>query len=129
MILGVGTDIVEIARIARAVKSKAFLLKCFTENELARCYAKARPAQHVAGCFAAKESVAKALGSGFRGFWPRDVEICVDSNGKPFVRLGQNVPVPPGSRLEISISHCQKYATATAVCWINKEDAHEPTTC
>jgi len=128
MILGVGTDIVEIKRVAHAAKSNAFLRKCFTESELERCYAKTSPALHLAGCFAAKECVAKTLGSGFRGFWPRDVEICVDINGKPYVRLGQSVPAPPGIHLEISISHSREYATAIAICWINKETTHEPTT-
>ena len=127
MILGVGTDIVEISRIARAAKSKAFLRKCFTESELAYAATKADAAQHLAGCFAAKESVAKALGNGFLGFWPRDIEIRRSDAGKPYVQFSDAVPTPPAIRLEISISHCHAYATAFAICWQNKEDAHELT--
>jgi len=129
MMLGVGTDIVEISRIARAIESNAFLRKCFTENELAFAAAKANAAQHLAGCFAAKESVAKALGVGFRGFWPHDIQICHTETGKPYVQLSDAVPAMPLMRLEISISHCHAYATAFAICWQNKEDAHESSTC
>jgi len=117
MILGVGTDIIEISRMARASTSDAFLRKYFTDAELMRCLAKPNPPQHLAGCFAAKESVAKALGSGFRGFWPRDVEICIDANGKPFAQLSSRVAISHDTRLEISISHCREYATAFAFCW------------
>ena len=82
-IIGIGTDIIEVARFRREGKppSLRFMLRCFTEGE--RRYLQARPAESMAGLFAAKEAVAKALGTGFRGFWPGAVEIAHSPLGKP----------------------------------------------
>jgi len=116
MIQGVGTDIVEIDRMARAVKRPAFLRKCFTAAEIARCEASgAKSAQNFAGYFAAKESVAKALGTGFRGISPRDIEICHNNVGKPFASIASNAAIGAGLRCEISISHGRDHAVAFAV--------------
>lgn len=114
MIIGIGTDIVEISRIARAITSEAFLRKCYTADEVKRCRGLARS---FAGYFAAKESVAKALGTGFRGFLPRDVEIVQDEAGRPFVRFGREGVAPPDARVYISISHGRDFAVAVAVIW------------
>ncbi|HHX41339.1 MAG TPA: holo-ACP synthase, partial [Armatimonadetes bacterium] len=63
MIDGLGTDIIEIARIEAAMnRSPAFSKRLFTEAEASYCNARGRPAQHFAGRFAAKEAVIKALG-------------------------------------------------------------------
>ncbi|MCL2396609.1 MAG: holo-ACP synthase [Defluviitaleaceae bacterium] len=117
MILGVGTDIVEVSRMAKAIASQAFVGKCFTKSEIERCNAMKNAAASFAGCFAAKESVVKALGTGFRGFFPRDVEIFHDAMGRPHVRLAPSVDVPEGTQISISISHEREYATAVAVIW------------
>ena len=114
MILGIGTDIVEICRVEMAVSKDAFLRKCFTGQEIAHCN-KGKTAQGFAGLFAAKESVAKALGTGFQGFLPRDVEIYHDHLGKPVVRLSERVDAPEGAQIDISISHGKDYAVAMAV--------------
>jgi len=110
MILGIGTDIVEISRIAKAVQSKAFLAKCYTEAEISRC-----DAESFAGHFAAKEAVAKALGTGFNGFVPRDIEICHDDFGRPICRLAGHINIPDKTKMHISISYSKEYAIATAV--------------
>ena len=116
MILGIGTDIVEISRITKAIKSRAFLAKCFTEAEAARCNAGGvTAAENFAGYFAAKEAVAKALGTGFRGFVPRDIEIFHDDLGKPMVRLAEHISIPANAAIHISISHGKEHATAMAV--------------
>ncbi|MDR2183832.1 MAG: holo-ACP synthase [Clostridiales bacterium] len=116
MIFGIGTDIVEISRIAKAVKSRPLLAKCFTQAEIDRCNAGGvTAAENFAGYFAAKEAVAKALGTGFRGFAPRDIEICHDSLGKPLVRLSEKIPVPAHASVYISISHGKEHATAMAI--------------
>jgi len=113
MILGVGTDIVEINRITTA--KPAFFHKCFTAAEICRCETTANPAVHFAGYFAAKESVAKAVGTGFRGFSPRDVEICHDNLGKPFASLNKTAVLPCDAHINISISHGRDYAVAFAI--------------
>ncbi|MCL2376913.1 MAG: holo-ACP synthase [Defluviitaleaceae bacterium] len=116
MIFGIGTDIIEIARVAKAIKGRAFLAKCFTEAEVARCNAGGiTAAENFAGYFAAKEAVAKALGTGFRGFTPKDIEIFHDDLGKPMVRLASHIAAPKDAVIHISISHGKEHATAMAV--------------
>ncbi|MCL2573022.1 MAG: holo-ACP synthase [Defluviitaleaceae bacterium] len=116
MIYGIGTDIIEISRIARATKGKAFLAKCFTEAEMQRCNnAGVTAAENFAGYFAAKEAVAKALGTGFRGFVPRDIEIHHDDLGKPIAVLADHIQSPNNAIIHISISHGKEHATAIAV--------------
>jgi len=85
MIIGVGLDLIEIDRIARALERRPrFAERCFTEGEIAYCSAKPFPAQHYAARFAAKEAVGKALGRGMTRW--REVEV-VRGRGAPTVRL------------------------------------------
>lgn len=114
MIIGIGTDIVEISRIAKAIESEAFARKCFTEDELQN----ARP-ESLAANFAAKEAVAKALGTGFRGFSPIDIEILRDELGKPRAVLYNGAKAAADglsvTALHISLTHSKEYAVAFAV--------------
>ena len=122
MIFGIGTDIIEISRIAKAVKSCPLLAKCFTRAEIDRCNAGGvTAAENFAGYFAAKEAVAKALGTGFRGFVPRDIEIYHDDLGKPLARLAEHIPIPANASIHISISHGKEYATAMAVIEVMRQ--------
>ena len=76
MIRGVGTDIVQVGRIGTAIKrTPMFLEKVFTEEE--RKYFKSRNnnLETIAGNFAAKEAISKAMGTGIRGFGLLDIEI------------------------------------------------------
>ena len=84
MIVGIGNDITEIARIKEACQKETFVRRVYTvkEQELA----KNSPA-FLAGNFAVKEAVAKALGTGFLKFGPGDVEVLRDDLGKPYVLL------------------------------------------
>ncbi len=84
MISGVGTDIIEIDRIAKACEKQAFLAHTFTQDEIDE--AKGR-ASVLAGDYAVKEAVAKAFGTGFRGFSPLEIEALRDGSGKPYVVL------------------------------------------
>lgn len=84
MILGIGTDMIEIARIKKACEKKAFLSRTYTECE---CRQAKGNASVLAGNFAIKEAAAKALGTGFRQFMPIDVEVLRDELGKPYVVL------------------------------------------
>lgn len=120
MILGIGTDIIEINRIEKAVtKASSFLNKIFTDKERRYFETKNNRAETIAGVFAAKEAVSKALGTGFRSFSPSDIEITPDKLGKPQVcllgcakKLGQELGV---TAILVSISHCQTYAVAYAL--------------
>ncbi|WP_028263776.1 holo-ACP synthase [Atopobium fossor] len=86
---GVGVDIFEIARMERALERRPYLAKrMFTVQEQQYCNSKARPAQHYACRFAAREAVLKALGTGFsQGIGLSDVSVSHDAHGKPVAVL------------------------------------------
>lgn len=119
MILGVGTDIIEVKRIQRVIEKYQgkILKRLFTEAEQAYCYEHQNPYFRFAGRFAAKEAVVKALGTGFGVITWRDIEICNDEQGKPYLNLSPSVITLLGNmKVAISISHCHEYATAVAIC-------------
>lgn len=113
MALLLGTDIIEIDRVDRAIQrhGERFLRKLFTEFEIEYCQRFQHSSRNFAGRFAAKEAIAKALGTGFgEELAFRDIEIKNDPSGKPCVYLR-------GVKREdiaLSISHCKAYAVATA---------------
>lgn len=119
MIIGIGTDIIEIERIEIAVKrTKGFINKLFTENEINIFESRGFKSEVIAGNFAAKEAVSKALGTGFRGFGVKDIEILRDELGKPVVNLNSNVYEilkRKDVNIHISISHNRTSAIAYAV--------------
>ena len=84
MIIGIGTDIIEIERIKKACAREAFLLRSFTMPE--REFIAGR-AEKAAGNFAVKEAVSKVMGTGFRGISLNEIEVLRDSFGKPYIRL------------------------------------------
>lgn len=119
MIIGVGTDIIEIKRIEKAISKESFVKKYFTEREIIFFQGKNFKSETIAGSFAAKEAVAKTLGTGFSSFGAIDIEIMHDSKGAPYVVLcGNAKTIAIEKKLEnicISISHCKDYAIAYAV--------------
>lgn len=121
MVFGIGTDIIEVARVeAMLARGQEHLATIFTPAEAAYCDAKARSAEHYAARFAAKEAVLKALGTGWRdGFAFADVEIRNDGLGRPQV-------IPHGKvkefldhhriiRTAISLTHAGGLAIAVAI--------------
>ena len=110
MIHGIGTDIIETDRIRQSIEKHGshFLDRLFTKKEQEYCNKFKDPAIHFAGRFAAKEAISKALGSGFgKDLSFLDLEIINEENGKPIVQNRSNI--------HLSISHCESYATATAI--------------
>lgn len=119
MIKGIGTDIIEIERIKKAFeRTPHFLGKVFTPNEEIYFQKINFRAESIAGNFAAKEAVSKALGTGFRTFAPKDIEIVRDALGKPLVQLYNGAEAIKKARnisqIHLSISHCKIYAIAFA---------------
>lgn len=114
MITGVGTDIIEVSRIKRALENRdRFAERTFTAAERDYCISGGAPAQRFAGRFAAKEAVAKSLGT--RLAW-HDVEILADQHGRPVVKLSNKAAELAGMRrVMVSISHCRSYAVAHAI--------------
>ncbi len=118
MIRGIGIDVIEVPRVERAVArwGEVFLARVFTAEE--RAHAGASP-QRLAGRFAAKEAVMKALGLGWRSMAWREIEIAVDPLGKPVVQLSGRAAVA-SRRLGVggwlvSISHTHTLAIAQAL--------------
>ena len=90
MIIGIGIDAIEIERVRVAcTRTPGLLARLFTDAERAYCTSRCGEASYggLAARFAAKEAVAKALGTGLRGFRWCDVEVANDELGKPAVRL------------------------------------------
>ena len=112
MIVGIGVDIVDIARIQGLLDryGERFLRRVYTDAETAYAIGAANKAERLAGRFAVKESVMKALGTGkTQGILWRDVETLRGRFGKPEVRLhGQAVKwlkIRGGGAVHVSITH------------------------
>jgi holo-[acyl-carrier protein] synthase len=113
MVDGIGIDIVETARIARAIENPRFLARVFTPHEAAECTSRGRAAERFAGRFAAKEAIAKALGIALG--W-QELEIQNGPHGEPRALLSGAARERLGPRrLLLSISHCHAYAVAQAI--------------
>ena len=125
MIVGIGIDLCDARRVEQSMTrfGARFLDRIFTENEQAHAKAAAKPALSFAKRFAAKEAVAKALGTGVRGFLFVDIEVISGHLGKPEVILhggAQDVlrgKLHAGQRahIHLSLSDEVPYATAYAV--------------
>lgn len=113
MIIGTGVDITEVRRLRQAVEKWGddFLRRVFTKSELENAKTKGSLYQHLAGRFAAKEAIFKALGDP-RLNW-QEVEILNDKTGKPCCAILNNRTKK--TEVHISISHVKNYATAFAV--------------
>jgi holo-[acyl-carrier protein] synthase len=122
MILGVGIDIIEVARVKASHErfGERFLNRLLLADEIAYCLSHKNPAPFIAARFAAKEAISKAFGTGTGAQlgW-RDMEIGRKKSGEPFVILHGNGKKLFKSRraknLLISLSHTANYAAAAAV--------------
>ena len=119
---GLGVDIVEIERMADALRRRPRLKeRLFSEEERAYCEARNKPEIHYAMRFAAKEAVLKALGTGFSGMRFRDVEVVRDERGRPVPRLsGRAAEVAEEAgvvemHLSLSFTHTNAVASAVAI--------------
>lgn len=108
MIVGLGIDIVEIDRIRKAMTNPRFVERVLTPAERAAC----KTAQQVAGRWAVKEAVAKAVGLTLT--W-QDVEVLPNELGEPIARVASHHFDPTRLRLRVSISHERRNAVAVAV--------------
>jgi holo-[acyl-carrier protein] synthase len=122
MIYGIGTDLIEVERVRAMFERHGDRARnrLLTESEQEGSRKFADPYPHLAGRFAAKEAVLKALGTGLIGSmrW-RDIEIGSDNFGRPVVNLSGDVQAEARRRkiakIHLSISHTSDYATAYAV--------------
>src|SRR5579859_7353292 len=122
MILGVGIDIIEVARIEGSYQrfGERFLNRILHSNEISYCLSHRVPGPFLAARFAAKEAISKAFGTGIGAQlgW-HDMEVGRKQSGEPFVILhekGKELFRARNARaVLISLSHTQAHATAVAI--------------
>lgn len=116
MVTGIGVDLIEVERVVKACKKDSFLKKYYTDREIELIQIDINKA---ADNFAVKEAVAKMLGTGFRTFLPREVEVLRDSLGKPYVTLHGKAAKLGASQgltdIHVSISNTKEYANAFVI--------------
>jgi holo-[acyl-carrier protein] synthase len=116
MITGIGVDLIEVNRVSEACRKESFLKRCFTELEIELI---AEDDRKAADNFAVKEAVAKMLGTGFRTFFPIDIEVLRTPEGKPYVNLhgkASELAKEQGvSVIHVSITNTREYANAFVV--------------
>jgi holo-[acyl-carrier protein] synthase len=122
LVIGLGTDLIEIARIERSVErfGDAFLQRIFTSGEIAYCQRKKNAAESYAARFAAKEAGAKALGTGIsRGVSWREFEVRREPGQRPELHLSGRAAEIAGRlgirRLALSLSHSRDISIAVVV--------------
>ena len=122
MVIAVGTDILRVQRVAEVQGrlGERFVKRILTPTELEEYRDSAMPDRLLAKRFAAKEAVAKALGTGIgRGVSWQDIEICHDEHGAPLVRLtggARRVAAERGGgKMLLSLSDEDEYVVAFAV--------------
>jgi holo-[acyl-carrier protein] synthase len=118
----IGTDLIEIDRIRRALTRPGFRDRCFTAAEQAYCDAKRNPAESYAARFCGKEAVGKALGCGVLFTW-KEIEIV--GRHKPGVTLsGKTLAFAErvGLReIDVSLTHSHTMAGAVCVADVERE--------
>ncbi len=133
MIVGIGTDIIQIPRIEKilATHTTLFFDKYFSKEEFAKYKnLELNPKQlasKYAKFFSAKEAFVKALGTGFRfGINLKDIQILSDNLGKPYIELNgttkEYISKNFGKNLNFYLSLSDDYPTATAFVVIEQED-------
>ncbi len=123
MIVAIGTDVIEVERVQRAVdhptRGERFRRRVFTAGEIAYCLKRRRHAESFAARFAAKEAVMKALGTGYaKGVWWRDIEV-VRTAGPPRIVLHGGAAARAAqlgiARWHLSLTHAAGQAMAQVI--------------
>jgi holo-[acyl-carrier protein] synthase len=121
MIIGIGTDIIEVDRIRKHIEAGfGFREKVFTAKEIIYCEGKTNKAQNYAARFSAKEAFLKAVGTGLRqGLSFTDIEVVNDELGKPEMILhGQArelIRKMGVTNIQISLTHLRDWVNAMVI--------------
>jgi holo-[acyl-carrier protein] synthase len=118
MVIGIGTDITHVERIKKLPPEA--VARILTEREAEYCNRHKPPHERIAGRFAAKEAILKALGTGWaQGLGWQQIEILPDASGAPKVTLRdaalEKMRSLGATRCHLSISHQGEYAVAYAL--------------
>jgi holo-[acyl-carrier protein] synthase len=121
MILGIGTDLIEVDRLTSSInKEKGFRELVFSSKEIQYCESRSNKFEHYAARFAAKEAFFKALGTGWRNDTAfNEIEILPDQNGKPLLHLlgltSQTLSELQDYKILVSLSHLKSVASAVVI--------------
>lgn len=121
MILGIGTDIIEVERISKHIEAGfGFKEKVFTLKEIDYCESKTNKAQNYAARFSAKEAFLKAVGTGMRhGLAFTDIEVVNDELGKPEMMLHgkalDHIRKLGVTNIQISLTHLRDWVNAIVI--------------
>ena len=130
MIIGVGSDIIDITRIDNTIKrfGNRFINRCFTKIEKDKSNQRNNRSSSFAKRFAAKEAFSKALGTGFsQGVFFKDIGVINNINGKPNIKLTGNALTrynklaPKGKKLSINITLTDENNLAYAMVIISSK--------
>ena len=127
-ILGIGVDIVKNKRIKSLIKNKLFLSRTFSQNEIKTSKNISNKINYFSKRFAAKEALAKSLGTGFRNNLNfKDIEILNNKKGKPFYSKSKKIDTIikktfkiSNFNLFLSISDEKEYSVAFTIIWSKK---------
>lgn len=131
MITGIGTDLIEVDRLAGKIsKDEGFRELVFSPNEILYCEGKANKYQHYAARFAAKEAFLKAIGTGWiSGIAFNEIEISNDKNGKPLLNLvgatSKFLEAYGIGKTWVSLSHLSTISSAVVILEKQLSDADE----
>lgn len=121
MIIGIGNDVVSVMDIKQSITDgKRFLERVFCSSEQEYAENKPNKYQHYAGCFAVKEAIMKALGTGWNeGIQWKHIEVKHETSGKPLIELHhqakKQAELLQVKTIHISLSHAEQYATAVVI--------------
>ncbi len=121
MIFGIGTDLIEVERVAEKMEKKqGFKELVFSADEIIYCEARTYKYEHYAARFAAKEAFLKAIGTGWRnGTAFNEIEIYNDEEGKPEIRFhgltAKTIAELKLGKIFVSLSHLKTMACAMVI--------------
>ena len=115
----IGIDMVEIPRIKESIKNPTFIRSFFGSEEIKEFEKKKFSPNSIAASFCSKEAFSKAMGTGFRGFTLKDVQLLHNTLGMPYIKLCNTAKEKFGDSIKeisVSLTHTENYACAVVIC-------------
>ncbi len=113
--MNIGVDLVDVNRFEKLKTDEIFMKKVFLSSELEYIQSRNNNTATIAGIYAAKEALLKALKMGINNYPLKDIEIMHDSNNSPYIVLHNDIKQNCSKEIDVSISHDGDYAIATVI--------------